>query len=256
MSAIGASRVEAGAGASSSARASDAGATARFRQQYREREIPRAYRGGAHALFTFGAGSAVLLACLSQLQAVQPLEWLTLPLAFVYANLAEYLGHRYPMHRPFRGLGLIYRRHAGQHHRFFTDREMAYDDPRDLRAVLFPPLLVVFFFGAFGVPMWWLLDLLVSANVAWLFIATGLAYFLNYEILHLSYHVPEGHWLGRNALVRRLQWLHRAHHDTTRMTRINFNISYPLCDRIFGTLQRDPVPRVTESRQDPRAAGD
>jgi len=213
-------------------------ATRRFREDYRAREIPRGYRAGLHLVITFGGGTLALLACLWQLEAVRAVEWLTVPVAFLYANLAEYLGHRFPMHRPFRGLGLVYRRHAGQHHRFFTDREMAYESPRDLRAVLFPPLLVVFFFGAFGLPAWLLLAWLVSPNVAWLFIATGLAYFLNYEVLHAAYHVPEGHWAGRVPGVRRLQWLHRAHHDTARMTRINFNISYPVCDWVFGTLDR------------------
>jgi hypothetical protein len=211
-------------------------ATGRFRAEYREREIPRHYRGGAHLLFTFCGGSLALVACLAQLEAVTTWEWLTVPLAFLYANVVEYFGHRYPMHRRFRGLGLVFKRHSGQHHRFFTDQAMAYESRRDLRAVLFPPLLVIFFFGGFGLPVWLLLNWLLSANVAWLFIATGLAYFLNYEILHTAYHVPDGHWLGRVPGVRRLKWLHQAHHDTRRMAHINFNISYPLCDWLFGTM--------------------
>lgn len=214
-------------------------ATQRFRLDYRAREIPPGYRAGAHLLFTFGGGSLALLACLWQIDAPRPWEWLTVPLSFAYANLAEYLGHRFPMHRPFRGLGLVYKRHAGQHHRFFNDAAMPYESARDLRAVLFPPQLVIFFFGGFGLPAWLLLNWLISANVAWLFIATGLAYYLNYEVLHTAYHVPDGHWLGRVPGVRRLKWLHQAHHDTSRMTRINFNISYPLGDWLFGTLQRD-----------------
>jgi hypothetical protein len=214
-------------------------AVGRFRAEYRDREIPLRYRGGLHLLFTFGVGGVVLLLCLAQLDQVKPLEWLTVPLALVYANLAEYLGHRFPMHRPYRGLGLVYRRHAGQHHRFFNHEAMPIDDYRDLRAVLFPPLLVIFFFGLFGVPVWFALDWLLSANVAWLFIACGLAYFLNYEILHLAYHLPEQHWLARRALVRRLRWLHRTHHDPRRMAQCNFNITYPLGDVLFGTLRRD-----------------
>lgn len=210
----------------------------RFRDEYRERDIPRGYRGSTHLLFTFGVGGAVLLLCLAQLHAVQALEWLTVPLALVYANLAEYLGHRFPMHRPFRGLGLVYKRHSGQHHRFFTDEAMLIDNRRDLRAVLFPPLLVIFFFGLFGVPVWFVLAWLLSANVAWLFIASGLAYFLNYEVLHLAYHLPEDHWLARQGLVRRLRWLHRLHHDHALMAHANFNITYPVCDWLFGTLRR------------------
>jgi hypothetical protein len=218
------------------AAASDA--TPRYRGEYRAAHIPRGYRPALHLAITFGGGLLVLLLCLLQLDTVRPLEWLTVPLAFLYANLAEYIGHRFPMHRPFRGLGLVYRRHAGQHHRFFTDQAMPLDELRDLRAVLFPPLLVVFFFGLFGVPVWFLLAWLVSANVAWMFIATGIAYFLNYEVLHLAYHLPASHWLARRGLIQRLQWLHRRHHDPRVMATVNFNISYPVCDVLFGTLDR------------------
>jgi hypothetical protein len=208
--------------------------------EYRATLIPAGYRGQWHALFTFGVGGLVLLACLWQLEAVRPLEWLAVPLSLAYANLTEYLGHRYPMHRPFRGLGLVYKRHAGQHHRFFTHEAMPVDSPRDFRALLFPPVLVIFFFGLFGVPVWFLLDWAVSANVAWLFIASALAYFLNYEILHTAYHLPETHWLARLSLVKKLRWLHQAHHDPKLMSRFNFNITYPLGDWLFGTLYRPP----------------
>jgi len=214
-------------------------AVGRFREEYRDREIPPRYQGGLHLLFTFGVGTAALLLCLAQLDQVRALEWLTLPLALAYANLVEYLGHRFPMHRPFRGLALVYKRHAGQHHRFFNHQAMTIDDLRDLRAVLFPPLLVTFFFGLFALPVWFALAQLLSANVAWLFISAGLGYFLNYEILHLAYHLPEEQWLARRWLVRKLRWLHRIHHDPRRMAQCNFNITYPLGDWLFGTLRRD-----------------
>ena len=113
---------------------------------------------------------------------------------------------------------------------------MPIDGLQDLRAVLFPPLLVVFFFGLFATPVWFALAWLFSTNVAWLFVASGIGYFLNYEVLHTAYHLPEGHWLARNALVKRLRWLHTIHHDPRQMATRNFNISYPLCDWLFGTL--------------------
>jgi hypothetical protein len=209
---------------------------ARFRAEYRAHEIGAQYSGLRHAAITFGGGSLAIVAVLLQLDAVRAAEWLVLPLTFLYANLAEYLGHRFPMHRPFPGLELIYRRHAGQHHRFFTDRAMPYENTRDLRAVLFPPLLVVFFFGLFAAPLGVVLALLVSANVAWLAVAMGIAYFLNYEILHLAYHAPPGHWLARLPGVARLSALHTRHHDPNLMARYNFNITYPIGDRLFGTL--------------------
>lgn len=214
-------------------------ATQRFREQYRAEEIPAGYRPALHAWFTFGGGTLALILCAMQVRGVTPLEWLTVPLALVYANLAEYLGHRFPMHHLWRGLGLIYKRHAKQHHRFFTDTAMPIDEPRDVRATLFPPVLVIFFFGGFGVPLWFVLNALAGPNVAWLALATGVFYYLHYEVLHYSYHAPAGSWLATNALVRALKPLHTAHHDQSRMNLGNFNITWPLGDWLFGTRLKD-----------------
>jgi hypothetical protein len=109
---------------------------------------------------------------------------------------------------------------------------------RDLRAVLFPPVLVIFFFGVFATPVWFLLAWLVSRNVAWLFLASGIFYYVHYELLHTAYHLAPGHWLAELRLVKRLQWLHRTHHDPALMARHNFNITWPMCDWLFGTLRR------------------
>ena len=215
-------------------------AVARFRAEYRAEVIPLGYRGQVHALVTFGGGGLALLACLLALHDVRPLEWLTVPLALVYANLAEYAGHRWPMHHPWPGLKAIYKRHAGQHHRFFTHDAMALESSRDVRALLFPPVLVGFFFGAFAVPVWFVLAAWLSPNVAWLFVASGLGYFLHYEVLHSAYHLPAAHPLARNPIVRRLRRLHATHHDPALMARHNFNITWPLGDWLFGTLHRDP----------------
>lgn len=214
----------------------------RFRAAYREHDIPRHYSGALNLWITFGGGAVALIACLVQLDGVTRAEWLTVPVAFLYANLAEYVGHRFPMHRPFLGLRLIYRRHAGQHHRFFTDAAMAHDGLRDLRAVLFPPLLVVFFFGGFALPAWLVLTGAASPDIAWLMLATGIGYFLNYEFLHLAYHQPPGHWMTRVPGVARLSWLHRHHHDPRVMATRNFNITYPIGDWLFGTLERPQPP--------------
>ena len=91
---------------------------------------------------------------------------------------------------------------------------------------------------AFALPVGLLLAWVASPNVAWLFVATSLGYFLNYEFLHMAYHLRPDHPIARWALVRRLEPLHRAHHDPTLMARRNFNITYPICDALFGTLQR------------------
>ena len=212
---------------------------ANFREQYRREEISGRYHGWLHFAFTSGVCLAVVAVCLLSLEQPVRLEWLTIPAVFVYANLVEYLGHRGPMHHPVRGLGLIYRRHAKQHHRFFTDREMAFESSRDFKAVLFPPLMILFFIGAMGLPMWLILYLLASENVAWLAVATAVAYYLNYEWLHFAYHCEPQSRIGRIPGLAALRRLHLKHHDPRLMTKRNFNITYPLGDWLFGTLYRD-----------------
>lgn len=209
-----------------------------FREAYRREEIGGRYSGWLHFAFTSGVCLATIALAVVKLESVTPLEWLTVPIVFLYANLVEYLGHRGPMHHPVRGLGLLYRRHTRQHHRFFSNRAMAFDTSRDFKAVLFPPLMILFFIGGFGVPMWLLLYWLASANVAWLALATGVAYYLNYEWLHFAYHCDPRSWVGRLPGLALLRRLHVQHHDPQLMMRHNFNITYPVGDWLFGTLYR------------------
>jgi hypothetical protein len=215
---------------------------AAFREQYRREHIPARYRGSLHLAFTFGIGGAVLGWAVLQVEQVRPLEWLAVPLTFLYANLAEYWGHRGPMHHLRRGLRLVYERHTRQHHRFFTHEAMELDGLRDLRAVLFPPVLMTFFITAFALPAGLLLAWIATPNVAWLFVATSLGYFLNYEFLHMAYHLPPRHPIARWPVVGRLKRLHEAHHDPRLMAHCNFNITYPICDLLFRTLRARQAP--------------
>jgi len=210
-----------------------------FREDYRRERLPRHYRGWVHLVFTFGIGGCVFAWCVLQLEQVRPVEWLTLPLTFLYANLAEYWGHRGPMHHLKPRLRLVYERHTRQHHRFFTAEAMPIDGLRDLRAVLFPPVLMTFFITAFALPAGLLLSWAATPNVAWIFVATSLGYFLNYEFLHLAYHLPPAHPIARWPLIGRLKRLHQAHHDPRLMSHYNFNITYPICDSLFRTLKQN-----------------
>lgn len=208
-----------------------------FRAEYRASEIPSGYRGGVHFLITNTMVLTAVVLCVMQLDAVQFWEWWTIPITFLYANLSEYVGHRFVMHKLRPGFGLIFKRHTKQHHRFFTNTTMPVDSFRDFKAVLFPPILIGFFLGAFGTPIALLIGNFVSVNCAWLFAITGLLYFLNYEYLHSAYHLPNDHWIGRLPGLSGLRRLHETHHDQSIMTRCNFNITYPLCDWLFRTLR-------------------
>ncbi len=213
----------------------------RFREQYRQEETAANYHGWLHLAFTSSVSLAIVIFCLTRVVQVSAVEWLAVPLVFLYSNLVEYLGHRGPMHHPLPGLRLIYFRHSKQHHRFFTDAEMTFDTVGDFKAVLFPPIMIVFFLGGFGLPMWLLLYWLASENVAWLAVATAVAYFLNYEWLHFAYHCEPTSRIGRFPGVQRLRKLHRTHHNPRLMMQFNFNITYPISDWLFGTIKQSKV---------------
>lgn len=209
-----------------------------FRADYRQQFISEHYNGHLHLLFTSSLSLLVIALCINALRTPTGPEWLTVPVTFVYANFAEWAGHRFVMHRPVNGLRLIYKRHSLQHHRFFTHQHMPVDGPQDFKAVLFPPLLVTFFLVAFFLPLATAAYALFGSNVALLMTATGMAYFLNYELLHFAYHMPAGHWVHKLPYFEKLKALHTAHHNLELMSHHNFNITYPIADWVMGTWKR------------------
>ncbi len=209
------------------------------RSAFRARRITPRYSGPLHLATTIGISVLVALASALLLEDVQALEWLTIPVTFLYANLSEYLGHRGPMHHKTRLLAGIFQRHTIEHHSFFTHEATSFESTRDYRAVLFPPILLFFFIGCFAVPAAAILYFVASPNVGFLFVLTAILYFLNYELLHFAYHCDPDSWPGRLPMIGSLRKHHIQHHDKRLMTRYNFNITYPICDYIFGTRYRD-----------------
>jgi sterol desaturase/sphingolipid hydroxylase (fatty acid hydroxylase superfamily) len=211
-------------------------AVATFRDDYRATEIGARYRGWVHVGFTTLGALAAIVVAVVIVDAPTVLELFTVPVAFLFANTAEYFGHRGPMHHRRRGVAIVYQRHTLQHHRFFTHDAMECRDTRDFKMILFPPVMVVFIVGVVAVPVGLLLGLAFGTNVGALFVATAVGYFLTYEWLHLAYHLPRSGVVGRLPGLATLRRLHDRHHDQSLMARYNFNITFPICDRIFGTV--------------------
>ncbi|GJM10941.1 MAG: hypothetical protein DHS20C11_32170 [Lysobacteraceae bacterium] len=213
-----------------------------WREQFRQ-GLPSWYDGRLHLLGTVVLALAMITTACVMMVGVTAVELLTIPLTLIYVNLFEYVGHRWVMHRRVRFLSRVHRRHTLEHHRFFDHNNMAVDHHRDYYAVLFAPVLVLFFGAVFVLPGWLLLAMLFSSNVAWLFTATIFAYFLNYELLHLTYHQP---WCQKVPVLESLARHHRVHHDPTLMRYCNFNVTYPLADWLFNTLQRSQYDNHNE----------
>ena len=207
-----------------------------FRQAFQAEKVSRFYSGTLHIAWTFGVGAAAIIYCIVHLSGIKPFEWFIIPLTFFYANVVEYFAHRGPMHHFTRALRIVFEDHSINHHRYFTNEKMELHALRDVAIILFPPVMLVLFFGVFAFPVAILLDWLISANAGYLFFATATGYYLNYELFHLAYHLPENSWTGRLPFMKTLRQNHTRHHDLQRMSTQYFNITYPICDRIFGTL--------------------
>jgi len=214
-------------------------AVKKYRSYFREKYISKNYNGKRHLMTTVLVTVMIIILSLYNLEQVAPWAWLTIPFALFLANFVEFAAHKGPMHKKMRYLEEIFQRHAVQHHSFFTHEHMEFDNDRDFNAVLFPPEMLLFFFGGIATPIGFLCYFLFGENVAWLFVFSITLYFLNYEVMHFLYHVSEAAWTSKLPFMKNLRRHHTLHHDRDLMNDYNFNITYPLCDKIFGTSYKE-----------------
>src|SRR5579863_1776857 len=158
-----------------------------FREDYRARISPW-YNGWLHVALVYAIGFAAIWLAARQIERPSWAEWLVVPAGFIACNVFEWWIHRFIMHRPVKGFMGIYRRHTLAHHQFFTDGEPCLDDQRDFRITFFPPYALVTFLvmSAVGAAA---VDLVWSANAAWLLVCTTTGVYLNYELFHYCCHV-------------------------------------------------------------------
>lgn len=69
-----------------------------------------------------------------------------------------------------------------------------------------------------------------------LFALVAYAYYLLYEVLHAAYHSPPDSFIKKLPMVSTLATTHLNHHRSGNMAKWNFNITFPIFDRVFGTL--------------------
>lgn len=207
-----------------------------FRARYRE-GIHRLYDGRLHAAFVFLYGAAWLGFFVRAVDGPRPLEWLAVPLTFVFFSWGEYTVHKRLGHEKHPLGKLFYRRHTGDHHSFFVESRMAFEGQRDLRVVLFPAWLVVVYSLLLALPAFLVLSRL-NGNVGALVASTLMASYLIYELVHTSQHLPDSNPLTKLPYIRAMRRHHALHHRRDLMTSENFNLVVPLIDWLFGTLHR------------------
>ena len=197
--------------------------------------IPGWYRPWAHLAVPSLIGLTAIVASISLLHDVTPLEWLFVPVVLVAVNFNEWHIHRNILHRRMWPLEVLFWRHTPEHHVVFIRDDMAMRSSQEFRLVLIPAYgIVAIFFTT--LPITAALWFFASHNLALLWVATTMGYTVAYEWLHLSYHLPAESRIGRSPVIRWLRRNHAAHHTPELMQRWNFNVTIPLADWVLGTI--------------------
>lgn len=158
---------------------------------------------------------------------------LLLPIYFLILNLFEYMLHRYPMHHKKKGFEFLYE-HVTIHHSFYNGKFNYYEQPEDYMAV-FLPLLYFAFISAVLFIIAVLIYFVSDLNNALFFELVGYSYYLMYEVLHFSYHAKEESFIKKFPFIKQLASFHLQHHQTDLMSNYNFNITFPIFDKVFNT---------------------
>jgi Fatty acid hydroxylase superfamily len=197
-------------------------------------QIPSWYRPTPHFVIPSLIGLAALIFGAVSVHALRPIELLAIPLTLLAAFGFEWRVHKWVLHKRMPGLGLLYERHELHHHVIYTYEDIVLRSSREMYLILMPAYAVVLI-GLINAPIAYGLSFLFSANVAYIYLVTSMVFFLAYEWLHLAYHLPPAHPIGRLPFIARLREHHRRHHDPRLMKAWNFNVSLPLFDWIYRT---------------------
>ena len=154
----------------------------------------------------------------------------------MWCSIAEWILHKYLMHKAQPGFRYPYERHALIHHTIFKADEsyhlqneedkhtisMAWWNGIAISAISSIPVYLIFGWKGY------LLNFIVS-----------MCYYFCYEITHWYMHLPKMRFIEKTSWFRKLNGHHLLHH---RYTNRNYNVVLPLADLLFGTLLlRSPI---------------
>jgi len=209
-----------------------------FREKFLA-ETPHWYHGVYHLGFTLLVTGAAMWYSWIHIDDAKWQWLLVIPIA-LFGNWVEWAAHRYVLHRPVKGLEMIYKRHCGVHHQFFTHHDLTYRGQKEWRALLFPPFAPVGFVLV-AIPPALVIGALISPNAGYIVVFTMAAYYLLYEGLHTLSHLDDRRhpYLKHIPLINTVRRMHYIHHAPGFMQTRNFNLTFPICDALFGTSDLD-----------------
>lgn len=170
---------------------------------------------------------------------------ITILASVVYASLAEYLLHRFMMHRPFFGFDYAFNAHAKVHHHIFkADHTYHLIDTKDKRTIpmaWWNSIVLTILFTFPTIPLSFMLHWYISPIVY----LTLWAYYGAYEYLHWCMHLPKARRVEKSWIFYRLNGHHLLHH---RYQGKNYNVVLPIIDLLAGTLVLRSQIRFPQAR--------
>jgi sterol desaturase/sphingolipid hydroxylase (fatty acid hydroxylase superfamily) len=207
---------------------------------YRDAALDPSFSLARHLGKVLGVAAVILAGGVWLARDATAWQWALLPVFWAVANVFEWFVHRFPMHRPLQPR-ILYLNHAIHHHRAFDGAAQEIRTLRDLSVVMMPWYTLVFVFGLAS-PIAIVAALVGGPALAGVFLVAAVLYFLLYEVIHTLHHLSPAQLakipFGRSGPVAALRSQHHAHHQIRRMTEINFNVTFPLADKLFGTYER------------------
>lgn len=207
---------------------------------YRDRVLDPRFSLPRHLAKVLAVAALILAGGLALARDAPAWQWALLPGFWAVANVFEWIMHRVLMHTPLRPR-ILYINHAIHHHRAFDGAAQEIRSLVDLSVVMMPWYTLVFVF-LMASPIAILAALLGGTGLAGIFLVGAVLYFLLYETIHTLHHLAPVQLakipFGTSAAIAALRRQHHAHHHMQRMTEINFNVTFPLADLLFGTFAR------------------
>ena len=163
--------------------------------------------------------------------------------ALIYASFAEWIIHKYILHRPLNFFGYKFdypfKGHAVVHHVMFgadatydlknhkPEEQLAHGKKIPMAWWNGPALIAMaslpFVIASLIRPFWFMVACIASAITL---------YYLAYEYFHYLMHDPEGRWCASMKFFKAMNNHHLKHHQDARR---NLNVVLPIADIILGT---------------------
>ena len=196
--------------------------------------------GNLYVLANLSLLVAIIAALALSVPKYEPYFWVLLPGYFMFVNGVEYVLHRYPMHHKTPGFMVVYE-HVTTHHNFYANKDFYFEEPRDYYAAVLPYYIFIGLTVVIG-SVSGVIYLGFGLSNALFFALVAYSYYLTYEVLHFTYHMPADSFMKKLPFINSLARAHILHHQTKLMAHYNFNITFPIYDRILGTSYKGPMP--------------